>query len=120
MSIRNQLLTFQHVFDAEFREPYKNLHRWFTTMINQPQVKAVIGDFQLCTKMVVFDNKRFSEMQAKLHGGDAKKSSKKAEKPMQEKKAAAPKEPKAAPEAEAPPAPKPKDPLDALPAGSVR
>ncbi|RZF47782.1 hypothetical protein LSTR_LSTR006046 [Laodelphax striatellus] len=28
----------------------KNVNRWFTTIINQPQVKAVIGEFKMCDK----------------------------------------------------------------------
>merc|ERR1712168_1144598 len=91
------------VLDPNFRKRFVNANRWFTTMVNQPQVKAVIGEFKLCEKMAQFDNKKFSEVQGKLgKGGDKKKE----EQPKKE----------ATPEAPAP-APKPKDPLDALPAG---
>ena len=38
-----------------------NVTRWFTTVINQPNVKAVIGEFALCTKMAEFDAKKFAE-----------------------------------------------------------
>lgn len=110
------LQLYKNVLDAEFRAPYVNANRWFNTIINQPQVKKVIGDFKLCSKMLVFDNKKFAEMQSKIRGGSdsGKKDTKKQDKPeKKEKKAPAP-----APEAEAPPAPKPKDPLDALPAGT--
>jgi len=111
------LQLYQHVLDAEFRASYVNTNRWFNTMINQPQMKKVIGDFKLCSKKLVFDNKKFAEMQAKIRGGDvsSKKDNKKqdkAEKKSQEKKASP------APEPVAAPAPKPKDPLDALPAGT--
>lgn len=43
-------------------------------MVNQPQVKAVIGEFKLCDKMAQFDNKKFAEVQSKLKqgGGDKK------------------------------------------------
>jgi elongation factor 1-gamma len=38
-----------------------NVTRWFTTVINQPNVKAVIGEIVLCTKMAEFDAKKFAE-----------------------------------------------------------
>ena len=43
------------VFDPSFRDPYVNVHRWFTTCINQPQFKEVLGDFKICTKAATFD-----------------------------------------------------------------
>ena len=43
--------------DAEFRQPYQNVNRWFTTLVNQANFKAVIGDFKLCQKMAQFDCK---------------------------------------------------------------
>merc|ERR1712212_1126204 len=108
---------YQYVLDPAFRKAYMNTNRWFTTMVNQPKVKAVIGDFKLCEKMAQFDGKKFAEVQGKLKPGfaDKKKEAKKEvkkEQPKKEKKEASP---EAAP---APPAPKPKDPLDALPAGN--
>lgn len=48
------------------RQPYQNVNRWFTTVINQPQVKSVIGNFQLCEKMAEFDAKKFAEIQGIL------------------------------------------------------
>merc|ERR1719187_2907865 len=103
--------------EPSFRGSFVNANRWFTTMVNQPQVKAVIGEFKLCEKMAQFDAKKFAEIQGKVKDGD-----KKQEKPKKEQKAPAPKKeaPKkeAAEEAAPPPAPKPKDPLDALPAGN--
>lgn len=49
---------FLQVLDPEFRKPFTHTNRWFTTMINQPNVKAVIGsDYKLCTKMAQFDGK---------------------------------------------------------------
>lgn len=35
-------------------------------MINQPQVKAIIGEFKLCEKMAQFDPKKFAEVQGKI------------------------------------------------------
>jgi len=106
---------YQYVLEPSFRKPFQNVNRWFTTMINQPQVKAVIGDFKLCEKMAQFDNKKYAEVQGKIKqsGGD-KKDKKEGKK---EAKKEQPKKEKEASPAAAPPAPKPKDPLDALPAG---
>merc|ERR1712002_70192 len=104
---------YQYVLEPSFRKPFQNVNRWFTTIINQPQVKSVVGDIKLCEKMAQFDNKKFAEVQGKIRqsAGDKKekKESKKEAKKEQPKKEASP--------AAAPPAPKPKDPLDALPAG---
>jgi len=109
---------YQYVLEPAFRKSYQNVNRWFTTMINQTQVKAVIGDFKLCEKMAQFDNKKFAEVQGKIkQGGGAEKQEKKAaKKDAPKKEQPAKKEKEAAPEAE--PAPKPRDPLDGLPAGN--
>ena len=34
---------YTQVLDAEFRKPFVNVTRWFNTVVNQPNVKAVIG-----------------------------------------------------------------------------
>ena len=44
------LLPYRFVFDAQFRKPYQNVNRWFTTVVNQPNVAAVVGSVQLCEK----------------------------------------------------------------------
>ncbi|XP_042211300.1 elongation factor 1-gamma-like isoform X4 [Homarus americanus] len=105
---------YQYVLEPAFRKPFQNVNRWFTTMINQPQVKAIIGDFKLCEKMAQFDNKKFAEVQGKMKqgGGGEKEKKPKKEQPKKEQ----PKKEKE-PAAE-PPAPKPRDPLDALPVGN--
>jgi len=81
-------------------------------MINQPQVKKVLGDVKLCEKMAQFDAKKYKE----LHGGG---DNKKQEKKPAEKKPAQPKkeEPKKEVEEE-----KPKesaDPFATLPKGTM-
>ena len=43
------------VLDPEFRKPFLNVTRWFTTMVNQPQFKSVVGDIVLASKMAVSD-----------------------------------------------------------------
>ena len=60
--------------DDGFRKQFQNVNRWFLTMVNQPQVKAVIGEFKLCDKMAQFDGKKFAEMQSKLKGSEKKVS----------------------------------------------
>jgi len=112
------LRLYEYIMDSDFGKPYPHVHRWFNTIINQEKVKSVIVEFKRCDKMGAFDLNKFKEMQAKL--GLGKDDSKK-EKPAKAPKEAAPKKEtkKEAPKEEAaPPAPKPKDPLDALPAGS--
>ncbi|GAB1597729.1 elongation factor 1-gamma-like [Argonauta hians] len=80
----NMLQLYKLVLDPEFRKSYINVNRWFTTMINQTQVKSVIGSVTLCTKMAVFDAKKYAE----IHGqGKKEKKEKqpKAEKPQKPK-----------------------------------
>merc|ERR1711978_526067 len=99
---------YQHVMDPEFRKPFGNTNRWFTTIVNQPEVKKVIGDFKLCVKMAQFDAKKFAEV-GKAAGGD--KKGKKEEKKPKEKKKEEPAEP-----AEEEPKPiKQKDPFESYP-----
>jgi len=74
------LLAYQYVLEPAFRGKYMNVNRWFTTLINQPQFKKVIGDFKLCEKMSQFDAKKYSE----LHGGDKKKKEEKKPQPKKE------------------------------------
>jgi len=113
----NLLQLYQNVLDAAFREPYQHTNRWFTTLVNQPQFKSVIGEFKFCEKMAQFDAKKFQEVQGK--GGD-KKQEKKQEKKQQPKKQQPAPKPKEEPEEEEEPAPKPsKDPFAALPKGTL-
>merc|ERR1712114_65751 len=64
---------YTQVLDAEFRKPFVNVTRWFNTVVNQPNAKAVIGQVNLCTKMAEFDAKKFAEFSGK---GDNKKEKK--------------------------------------------
>ena len=41
------LPAFQRVFDGPARSKTSNVVRWFNTIVNQPNVKVVIGDVQL-------------------------------------------------------------------------
>jgi len=112
-------MLFENVLDPEFRKPYGNVVRWYTTIMNQPQVIAVSGQPKLAEKMAQFDAKKYAEMSGK---GDAKKEAKKEKKEQAPKKAEPKKEAKkkeAEEEEPAMPAPvKEKDPFAALPAGT--
>merc|ERR1712059_135405 len=44
---------------------FGNVNRWFTTIVNQPNAKAVLGEVVLCTKMAEFDAKKFAEFSGK-------------------------------------------------------
>merc|ERR1711973_420727 len=108
---------FKLVLDPAFRKSYVNVTRWFTTVVNQPNVKAVVGSVAFCTKMAEFDAKKYAEFSGKgkkeEKPGKGKKEEKKKEaKPEKVEKAETP-----AAEAPAMP-PKKKDPLDELPAGT--
>jgi len=54
-------LAFQHVLEASTRAKLVNVTRWFETMVNQPEFKAVIGEFHLCDKAAQHDAKKFKE-----------------------------------------------------------
>lgn len=41
---------YEHILTSELRKQYTNLNRWFSTMLNQAEVKAVVKDFHFCTK----------------------------------------------------------------------
>jgi len=59
------LPAYQYVLEPDMRRPFINVSRWLTTLINQPQFKAVLGDVghQLCTKAAQFDAHKFKEFQ---------------------------------------------------------
>lgn len=119
------LHAYEYVLDPAFRTPFGAVTRWFTTVMNQPQVLAVVKPPTLCAKVAQADPKKYAEFQAKVSGGNAtadKKKEKKEKKPAPEKAAAA--EPAAADEqpdaadeliaAE----PKQNDPFETLPKGT--
>merc|ERR1711887_247358 len=114
------LSLYKQVLDPAFRKPFLNVTRWFTTVINQPNSKAVLGDVVLCTKMAEFDAKKFAEFSGK---GDKKEKPAKEKEPAQEKKPAEKKKEKKPKEDEgdidlAPAEPKQKDPFADMPKGT--
>ena len=44
------LYPFKFVADPAFRAPFPNVIRWFTTLVNQPQFQAVVGDVVFAEK----------------------------------------------------------------------
>ncbi|CAG5129518.1 unnamed protein product, partial [Candidula unifasciata] len=116
---------YELVLDPEFRKPFPNVNRWFVTVVNQPQFKAVLGEVILATQMATFDAKKYQEIHAgaSAGAGDSKKKEKKPAQPPQPKKekaAPAPKEAEPAAEEEEDEKPKEsKDPFAALPKGTM-
>merc|ERR1719445_3027722 len=111
------LSLYKQVLDPSFRKPFMNVTRWFTTVVNQPKAKDVLGAVALCSKMAEFDAKKFAEFSGK--GAGDKKGKEKAPKAEKKKEPEKKKEKKEEPAAdEIPMEPKKKDPLDALPKGT--
>lgn len=119
----NLLSLYENVLEPTVRGQFGNVTRWFTTVLNQPQVQKVVKNFQLCTKAIEFDPKKYAEFQAKTGSGKAQN---KEQQPKKEKKEKAPAKKKEAEPVEEPDAaelalaaePKQKDPFDALPKGT--
>jgi len=114
---------FEHVADPTYRKPYFAVLRWFTTILNQPQTKAVVKSFKLAEKEAAFDPKKYQEFQAKYGGGAQKEAPKKEKKPAEPKPAKKkeeeePKEELDAAELALLAEPKSKDPFDSLPKGT--
>merc|ERR1712032_996487 len=89
-----------------------------TTVVNQPNAKAVLGEVVLCSKEAQFDAKKFAEFSGK---GDKKKEEKpKKEQPAKKEPEKKKEKPAAAAEEDdgMPKEPKSKDPLAALPKGT--
>merc|ERR1712173_450220 len=90
---------YKQVMDPNFRKPFMNVTRWFTTVINQPNAKGVLGAVALCSKMAEFDAKKFAEFSGKGAGGD-KKGKEKAPKAEKKKEPEKKKEKKEEPAAD--------------------
>eukprot|EP00092_Neocalanus_flemingeri_P026025 GFUD01028210.1.p1 GENE.GFUD01028210.1~~GFUD01028210.1.p1 ORF type:complete len:422 (-),score=118.56 GFUD01028210.1:1072-2337(-) len=104
---------YKHVLDPAFRKAFLNVTRWFTTVVNQPNAKAIIGSFTLCSTMAEFDSKKFAEFSGK-GAGDKKpkeKAPKAVKKPEKKKEEKEEEEPSFADV-------KKQDPLDLLPKGT--
>jgi len=89
---------YQDVMEPGFIKQFVHLNRWFNTVINQPAVKEVVGDFVFCTK-----EKKAPEPPKEKKAPQPKKEEKKKEEKKKDENA----------EEEAPR--KPKFPMDLLP-----
>ncbi|KAL3265602.1 hypothetical protein HHI36_009806 [Cryptolaemus montrouzieri] len=65
----NLLYAYKYAMDPEYRKPFINVNRWFVTLANQPEFKAVVGVVELCSKLA-----QVSACQA--GDGDCKKKNK--------------------------------------------
>jgi len=110
------LSLYKQVLDPAFRKPFLNVTRWFTTVVNQPNAKAVLGEVVLCSKMAEFDAKKFAE----FSGKDKKPAKEKKPAPEKKKEEKKPekKEKTPAPEPDVPAEPKQKDPFEKVPKGT--
>jgi len=94
---------WHQILDKEFRAPYGNVMRYFTTLVNQPEFKAVIGEVTLAEKMAVYEPKDAKAAQAKKE--TPKKEAPKKEAPKKDEEEESFEDEK----------PKEKNPLDLLP-----
>jgi elongation factor 1-gamma len=77
---------YELVLDPAFRKQFQNVNRWYTTVVNQPEVKAVVGNVVLCEKMQVAKETKAEEKPAKEEKPKEKKEQpKKEEKPKKKK-----------------------------------
>ncbi|KAG5248437.1 elongation factor [Salix suchowensis] len=100
---------FSHVMTKSFTSEFPHVERYFWTMVNQPNVKKVVGDVKQAESVVPVTRK---PSQPKEPAQSKPKDEPKKE--VKEKEPAKPKAEPAAEEEEAP-KPKPKNPLDSLP-----
>jgi len=91
----SMLTLYVQVLDPTFREPYGNVNIWFLTCINQPVFKNILGNITLCTKMAMFDSKKYNELHPKT--GKTKQDKPKEKKAQETKPKAEEKKPDEAP-----------------------
>ncbi|KAJ2586553.1 hypothetical protein H4R99_008424, partial [Coemansia sp. RSA 1722] len=99
------IMPYRNYLEEADRKKYRNLTRYFKTMVAQPAFKAILGDFELCKERIK------PQAPAKKEKKEKKPAQ---EKPKAEPKPKAEKKPEADEEEEAPKA-KPKSKLDLLP-----
>jgi len=111
------LSLYQQVMDPAFRGAFGNVNRWFTTVVNQPNAKAVLGDVVLCTKEAQFDAKKFADFSGK--GDNKKKEAKPKAEPAKKKEPEKKKEKKEEEDDNGMPVePKKGNPMDEMPKGT--
>lgn len=105
------------VLDPTARKDYVNTNRWFTTIVNQPEVKAVLGEVKLSEKAAVAPAAAKKEKAPKeAKPAPAKKEEKPA--PAKKEKVEKPAEDDGEEDYEKDEGPKKKNPLDDLPKSS--
>lgn len=62
---------YEHILNPNFRKSFVNTNRWFNEIINQPEVKNVIGDIILCENTAQLEPKKTANT-GKATGGDKK------------------------------------------------
>lgn len=98
---------YVHVLDPNFVGAYKNVTRWFTTCINQPEFSSVLGPVELCQKMQVAPKPAAAPKEKKAEKAPAPKKVEAEEEEDLEAIAAAEQKPQG------------KNPLDLLPKSSL-
>jgi len=81
------------VCDKDYLKPFGNVVRWFTTCVNQPQFKAVIGECPLCKKELLAQGQSAPAAEGKkgkAKGGDKKEGAAKEKKEKVEEAAPEP------------------------------
>lgn len=77
---------YQKVLDTNTRKGFVNTNRWFTTLVNQPNFKAVVGETTLCSKQEVAPENFTPKKEEKPKKEETKKEQpKKEEKPKPKK-----------------------------------
>jgi len=109
------LSLYQQVMDPAFRGAFGNVNRWFTTVVNQPNAKAVLGAVVLCTKEAQFDAKKFADFTGK---GDNKKKEAKPKAEPAKKKEPKPEKKEEEDDNGMPVEPKKGNPMDEMPKGT--
>jgi elongation factor 1-gamma len=113
VGVANTFYGFTNVFDAQFREEFPCVTRWYQTCAHQPHFQAVLGKFELAKKRKTYDAEEIKKHQSQQQQQQQQPQQQQQKKPQQQqqpKKEAAP-----AADEDAKPAPKPKNPLDTLP-----
>jgi len=100
---------YKSLFDAPFRKEFPAVTRWFNTIVNQSNFKAIAGEFVACETPLKFTPPK----------KETKEKKPEAAKPKKEEKPKAAKEPKEEEEETFEDAPKPKSKLDLLPAAKM-
>jgi len=103
---------YQLVLDPAFRGQFVNVNRWFVTLVNQPEFKAVLGEVHLAEKAAVAAAKEKAPK-------EKKEKPVKQEQPKKKEKEQPKEEPADDEEEGEPEAPKKTNPLDLLPKSTL-